>query len=172
MDITELQKSTIAERVKKGETIAIIQRRLREEMELSLTYMDVRFLVDDLNLVYSEPDEVSQIEEENAGNVEPVEACQIEKENAANVEPVEAIDAIEVPELVCSVQENVDPVTPPGSLVCGTVNFSDGKQMSWQLSAAGQLALVPGDDPEYRPNPEDMQEFQTQLQQVLQKHGY
>ena len=53
MDITELQKSTIAEWVKKGETIAIIQRRLREEMEMSLTYMDVRFLVDDLNLVYS-----------------------------------------------------------------------------------------------------------------------
>ena len=52
MDITELQKSTIAAWVKKGETIAIIQRRLREEMELSLTYMDVRFLVDDLNLVY------------------------------------------------------------------------------------------------------------------------
>ena len=156
MDITELQKSTIAEWVKKGETIAIIQRRLREEMELSLTYMDVRFLVDDLNLVYSEPDEVNQIEEENAGNVEPVEA----------------IDAIEEPELVCSVQVNVDPVTPPGSLVCGTVNFSDGKQMSWQLSAAGQLGLVPGDDPEYRPNPEDLQEFQTQLQQVLQKHGY
>lgn len=156
MDITELQKSTIAEWVKKGETIAIIQRRLREEMELSLTYMDVRFLVDDLNLVYSEPDEVSQIEEENAGNVEPVEA----------------IDAIEEPELVCSVQVNVDPVTPPGSLVCGTVNFSDGKQMSWQLSATGQLGLVPGDDPEYRPNPEDLQEFQTQLQQVLQKHGY
>ena len=156
MDITELQKSTIAEWVKKGETIAIIQRRLREEMELSLTYMDVRFLVDDLNLVYSEP----------------VEACQIEKENAVNEEPVEAIDAIEEPELVCSVQVNVDPVTPPGSLVCGTVNFSDGKQMSWQLSAAGQLGLVPGDDPEYRPNPEDLQEFQTQLQQVLQKHGY
>tara|TARA_B100001093_G_scaffold507006_1_gene566883 strand:- start:446 stop:916 length:471 start_codon:yes stop_codon:yes gene_type:complete len=156
MDITESQKSTIADWVKRGETIAIIQRRLREEMELSLTYMDVRFLVDDLNLVYSEP----------------VEICEIEEESAVNEEPMHASDSIEEPELVNSVEVNVDPVTPPGALVCGTVNFSDGKQMAWQLSAAGQLGLVPGDDPDYRPNPEDLQEFQSQLQQVLQKHGY
>ncbi len=156
MDITESQKSTIADWVKKGETIAIIQRRLREEMELSLTYMDVRFLVDDLNLVYSEPEEI----------------CEIEGESAVNEEPIQESDSIEEPELVSSVEVNVDPVTPPGALVCGTVNFSDGKQMAWQLSAAGQLGLVPGDDPDYRPNPEDLQEFQSQLQQVLQKHGY
>ena len=156
MDITESQKSTIADWVKRGETIAIIQRRLREEMELSLTYMDVRFLVDDLNLVYTEPDEI----------------CEIEEESAINEEPIHASDSIEEPELVSSVQVNVDPVTPPGALVCGTVNFSDGKQMAWQLSASGQLGLVPGDDPDYRPNPEDLQEFQSQLQQVLQKHGY
>ncbi|HBO57358.1 MAG: hypothetical protein CNC89_03260 [Puniceicoccaceae bacterium MED-G31] len=156
MDITESQKSTIADWVKRGETIAIIQRRLREEMELSLTYMDVRFLVDDLNLVYSEPEEI----------------CEIEEESAVNEEPIQESDSIEEPELVSSVEVNVDPVTPPGALVCGTVNFSDGKQMAWQLSAAGQLGLVPGDDPDYRPNPEDLQEFQSQLQQVLQKHGY
>ena len=156
MDITESQKSTIADWVKRGETIAVIQRRLREEMELSLTYMDVRFLVDDLNLVYSEPEEIGEIEEES-----PV-----------NVESIDASDSIEEPELVSSVQVNVDPVTPPGALVCGTVNFSDGKKMAWQMSAAGQLGLVPGDDPDYRPNPEDLEEFQSQLQQVLQKHGY
>jgi hypothetical protein len=156
MDITESQKSTIADWVKRGETIAIIQRRLREEMELSLTYMDVRFLVDDLNLVYSEPEE----------------SCEIEEESVVNEEPIQENDSIEEPELVSSVEVNVDPVTPPGALVCGTVNFSDGKQMAWQLSAAGQLGLVPGDDPDYRPNPEDLQEFQSKLQQVLQKHGY
>lgn len=156
MNISESQKLTIADWVKHGETIAIIQRRLREEMELSLTYMDVRFLVDDLNLIYSEPEEI----------------CEIEEEIAVDDEPINASDSIEEPELVSNVQVNVDPVTPPGALVCGTVNFSDGKQMTWQLSAAGQLGLVPGDDPDYRPNPEDLQEFQSQLQQVLQKHGY
>ena len=156
MDITESQKVRIADWVKQGETIAIIQRKLREEMELSLTYMDVRFLVDDLNLVYSESED----------------SCEMNEESAVNVEEIQASDTIEEPELVSGVKVNVDPVTPPGALVCGTVNFSDGKQLAWQLSAAGQLGLVPGDDPDYRPNPEDLQEFQSQLQQVLQKHGY
>lgn len=156
MDITESQKVRIADWVKQGESIAFIQRRLREEMELSLTYMDVRFLVDDLNLVYSEPED----------------DCEMDDESAINEEEIESSDAIEEPELVSSVQVNVDPVTPPGALVCGTVNFSDGKQLAWQLSAAGQLGLVPGDDPDYRPTPEDLQDFQSQLQQVLQKHGY
>ena len=156
MDITESQKVRIADWVKQGETIAFIQRRLREEMELSLTYMDVRFLVDDLNLVYSESED----------------DCEMEEEKTFNVGEDQASDIIEEPELVSSVQVNVDPVTPPGALVCGTVNFSDGKQLAWQLSATGQLGLVPGDDPDYRPTPEDLQEFQSQLQQVLQKHGY
>ena len=156
MDITESQKVRIADWVKQGETIAFIQRRLREEMELSLTYMDVRFLVDDLNLVYSESED----------------SCEMNEESAVNVEEIQASDTIEEPELVSGVKVNVDPVTPPGALVCGTVKFSDGKQLAWQLSAAGQLSLVPGDDPDYRPNPEDLQEFQSQLQQVLQKHGY
>ena len=156
MDITKSQKVRIADWVKQGETIAFIQRRLREEMELSLTYMDVRFLVDDLNLVYSESED----------------SCEMNEESAVNVEEIQASDTIEEPELVSGVKVNVDPVTPPGALVCGTVNFSDGKQLAWQLSAAGQLGLVPGDDPDYRPNPEDLQEFQSQLQQVLQKHGY
>ena len=156
MDITESQKVMIADWVKQGETIAIIQRKLREEMELSLTYMDVRFLVDDLNLVYSESED----------------SCEMNEESAVNVEEIQASDTIEEPELVSGVKVNVDPVTPPGALVCGTVNFSDGKQSAWQLSAAGQLGLVPGDDPDYRPTPEDLQEFQSQLQQVLQKHGY
>ena len=94
MDITESQKVMIADWVKQGETIAIIQRKLREEMELSLTYMDVRFLVDDLNLVYSESED----------------SCEMNEESAVNVEEIQASDTIEEPELVSGVKVNVDPV--------------------------------------------------------------
>ena len=59
----------------------------------------------------------------------------------------------------------------PGSLVSGTVRFSDGVSLGWQLSASGQLGLIPGEDPEYRPDPEDVQSFQTQLEEVLRKKG-
>jgi hypothetical protein len=156
MNISATQKATIADWVKDGQSIAAIQARLRDEMQLSLTYMDVRFLVDDLDIVFSEPEPEPEPSSPSASD-----------------ESTPDSDVVEEPEVVGGdVRVEVDPVTPPGALVSGTVNFSDGKQMAWQLSAAGQLGLVPGDDPDYRPSPEDVQAFQAQLQQVLQKHGY
>ena len=60
----------------------------------------------------------------------------------------------------------------PGSLVSGNVRFSDGVALGWQLTSTGQLGLIPGDDPEYRPSNEDLQAFQTQLQEVLKEKGF
>ena len=152
MDLTDTQRTTLINWVKEGFSIADVQNRLREEFSISMTYMDVRFLVDDLNISINEPEEA------------PEEASE-----GAETEETPA----EEPELVGgSVTVDVDTVTPPGALVSGTVIFSDGKKMSWQLSASGQLGLVPGDDPEYRPQPEDVEAFQAQLQKVLQEKGY
>lgn len=154
MELNESQKSALAGWVKEGCSLAEIQNRLRQEYELSMTYMDVRFLVDDLDIEFEEPVAEAQ-EDENDGDTEQPEAV------------------VEEPELVGgAVRVEVDTVTRPGALVSGTVNFSDGVQMSWQLGAGGQLGLVPGDDPDYRPSPEDVQEFQSQLQKVLQEKGY
>lgn len=148
MDLTDSQKAAVAAWVQEGKSLADVQNQLREEFGISLTYMDVRFLVDDLDITVEEP------EEPEAEDSEAAEA------------------PVEEPELAGGVHVEVNPVTPPGALVAGTVRFSDGKSLGWQLSAAGQLGLVPGDDPDYRPSPEDVQEFQTQLQEVLQKQGY
>ena len=67
---------------------------------------------------------------------------------------------------------DVDAVIRPGSLVSGNVRFSDGVVLGWQLTSTGQLGLIPGDDPEYRPSNEDLQSFQTQLQNVLKDKGF
>ena len=67
---------------------------------------------------------------------------------------------------------DVDAVIRPGSLVSGTVTFSDGETLGWQLTSAGQLGLIPGDNPEYRPSNEDVQSFQSQLQTILQQKGF
>ena len=114
-----------------------------------MTYMEVRFLVDDLDIAFAEP--------------EP--------------EATKEVDAqAETPELVetaaANVTVDVDPIPRPGALVNGSVVFSDGVSLGWQLSSTGQLGLIPGDDPDYRPNPEDLQNFQDQLQEVLRQKGY
>jgi hypothetical protein len=148
MNLSETQKSTIASWIQSGKSLADVQRMLREEFSLSLTYMDVRFLVDDLDITFAEP--------------EAVEAADVD---AATLEP-------EVVDTPGEVSVDVDAVVRPGALVSGTVKFSDGKSLGWQLSSAGQLGLIPGDDPEYRPSNEDVQDFQAKLEDILRQKGF
>jgi hypothetical protein len=105
---------------------------------------------------------------------EPNQEAKEEAAHSTDSTDGEAID----PEIVSDdsssgggVSVDVDAIMRPGSLVSGTVRFSDGVSLGWQLSASGQLGLIPGEDPEYRPDPEDVQSFQTQLEEVLRKKG-
>ena len=164
MILSDTQKVIVAEWVQNGRSLADVQSSLREEFDISLTYMDVRFLVDDLDVKMPEP------------KAEPESNQEAKEEAAQNTDPTdgEAID----PEIVGDnsssaggVSVDVDAIMRPGSLVSGTVRFSDGVSLGWQLSASGQLGLIPGEDPEYRPDPADVQSFQTQLEEVLRKKG-
>ena len=50
MSLTPAQKQTVASWVEAGDNLSTIQKKLADEFKLSMTYRDVRFLVDDLNL--------------------------------------------------------------------------------------------------------------------------
>tara|TARA_B100001564_G_scaffold353025_1_gene361366 strand:- start:420 stop:896 length:477 start_codon:yes stop_codon:yes gene_type:complete len=158
MELSGAQKAAVTQWIQEGRSLADVQRSLREDFEISMTYIDVRFLVDDLDIAVAEEEP------------EPPELSEVEAVEDATAEPAEA-------ELVDeggngAVTVDVDAIMRPGSLASGTVVFSDGVSLGWQLSAAGQLGLIPGDDPEYRPNPEDVQSFQSQLEEVLRKKGF
>ncbi|MEC8219839.1 MAG: hypothetical protein VX014_04350 [Verrucomicrobiota bacterium] len=158
MELSDAQIAAVTKWILEGRSLADVQRSLREDLGISMTYMDVRFLVDDLDIEVAkkEPEapELSEAEAVEDVTAEPAEAELVEE--SANG----------------AVTVDVDAIMRPGSLVSGTVVFSDGVSLSWQLSAAGQLGLIPGDDPEYRPSPEDLQSFQSQLEEVLRKKGF
>ena len=63
MEISDAQKATVTKWIKEGRSLADMQRLLRENFEISMTYMDVRFLVDDLDIELAveepEPPELS-----------------------------------------------------------------------------------------------------------------
>mgnify|MGYP006099389869 FL=1 len=149
MSLTDSQKTTVSTWIADGKSLAEVQVLLREEFSISMTYMDVRFLVDDLNIVFTEP------EPEATKDVD----AQAEASELAETQPA-------------GVTVDVDAIPRPGALVNGSVVFSDGVKLGWQLSSTGQLGLIPGDDADYRPNPEDLQNFQDQLQDVLRQKGY
>ena len=158
MELSDAQIAAVTKWILEGRSLADVQRSLREDLGISMTYMDVRVLVDDLDIEVAkkEPEapELSEVEAVEDVTAEPAEAELVEE--SANG----------------AVTVDVDAIMRPGSLVSGTVVFSDGVSLGWQLSAAGQLGLIPGDDPEYRPSPEDLQSFQSQLEEVLRKKGF
>ena len=50
MSLTPDQKTAVASWVAAGDSLSAVQKKLSEQFQVSLTYRDVRFLVDDLNL--------------------------------------------------------------------------------------------------------------------------
>ena len=50
MALSDEQKQVVATWVAAGDNLSAVQRKLAEQFKISMTYMDVRFLVDDLNL--------------------------------------------------------------------------------------------------------------------------
>lgn len=152
MKFTDKQKSAVVEWLGQGRSLSDIQQALKVDYDLTITYMELRFMVDDLEIPLNE-DPVE----------DPVDASEDASEAVLEPEPV--LDP-------SGVQIDVDALVLPGALVSGSVTFSDGESLKWQLAATGQLGLIPGDNPDYRPSPEDVQSFQEQLEEVLRSKGY
>ena len=54
MELSDAQKVAVTQWIQEGRSLADVQRSLREDFEISITYMDVRFLVDDLDIAVVE----------------------------------------------------------------------------------------------------------------------
>jgi hypothetical protein len=64
-----------------------------------------------------------------------------------------------------------DRIVRPGSMVSGTVTFSDGVSGKWALDQYGRLMLETAQKG-YQPGPADVQAFQRELQAQLQRQGF
>lgn len=142
--LSDEQKSALHAWAAEGASIADLQKRLKEEFNLSITYMDARFLVLDLG----------------------IELKDSPKEEA---KPGDAAPAKPVPTGVVTV--TMDSLALPGALVSGKVTFSDGETAIWMLDQYGRPGLD-ADTPGYRPSQEDIVEFQKQLSELVRKSGY
>jgi hypothetical protein len=155
-ELTDEQKHALSTWVANGDSLSDIQRKLKEEFGLGLTYMDVRFLVLDAGL-------------EVRDRATPAEPAP-EAAEADRGPPPLASDA-EAPDVDGGVRVDVDRVTKPGAVVSGAVTFSDGVRASWSLDQLGRLAIQ-ADRPGYRPSAEDVSAFQQGLQSALARQGY
>ena len=111
--------------------------------------MDTRFLSLDLELNF-------QVNEEEAKAEEVIEAPQVQEEpDLEGTKPEGG-----------SVSASLDQVARPGSMVSGTVTFSDGMKGLWLIDEMGRPSIDP-DQPGYQPSEADLVSFQEELKGLL-----
>lgn len=152
--LTPEQISKVSAWVADGATLSQIQERLSSQFEVSMTYMDVRFLVDDLNLALVEKEEPKKPEEAAAAAAPAEEAVPAPAAAGAGVVTVE-----------------VDTIAQPHAMVSGNVTFSDGEKADWYIDHQGRPGMA-ARTPGYRPTPQDITDFQVKLDAALRQAGY
>jgi len=157
MNLDEAQRQKVAEWIAAGATISQIQTRLAAELGLKLTYMEVRFLVDDLKLTPKDPDP-PKVVAPVAGAAKPAD----KKSTPPPTEPPGAKGSVAV---------TVDQIARPGAIVSGKVAFSDGQQADWYLDQTGRLGVVTKQQG-YKPSAADVQQFQAALQSEMARMGF
>ncbi len=167
MNLDDRQKKAVAGWIAEGLRLSEIQSRLNSEFGVSLTYMEVRLLVDDLKLLPKDPPPKvdkplvappTQGKEPGPGTP-PAAAGALEGEAAAS--PALGTGKVSV---------SVDLMARPGAMVSGSVTFSDGQTAVWYLDQMGRLGVAPHQQ-SYKPSAPDLQAFQQALESELSKLG-
>ncbi len=198
MSLTPEQKAAVSAWVAAGDNLSAVQKKLSEQFKLSLTYRDVRFLVDDLNLELK--DAAPKVDTSDVSKTPPPAAAAAARpaapekkgffdkakeklglakgesaaaEDAAAEEPLpDELDDLP-PEGASTVSVSVDKVTLlPGALASGTVTFSDGVTGKWVVDQYGRPGFTEVSQPGYRPKPADAQAFMQELSAALQQRGF
>ena len=160
MNLDEAQRKKVAAWIADGLKLSEIQNRIASELGLRLTYMDVRFLVDDLKLTPKDVDRPKTI----IPPAPPTAVTPPGKQSPANAK------SAELPGVAGKVSVSVDQLARPGAVVSGKVTFSDGNTAEWYLDQMGQLGLAPQKQG-YRPSKADLQQFQASLESELSRMG-
>ena len=196
MTLTPEQKQAVSSWITAGDNLSDVQKKLSDQFKVSMTYRDVRFLVDDLNLELK--DRAPKVDTSDVSKTPPKaspnaaagtaagekkgffdkakEKLGLAKESAdadgtgENFEddlPAEAAGGLG------GVTVNVDKVTLlPGAIASGTVTFSDGVTGKWVIDQQGRPGFTEISQPGYRPSPADAQAFMQELSAALQKRGF
>ena len=195
MELTDSQKEAVAAWFAAGASLDEIQKRIKTEFGVHMTYLDVRLLVAEL----PQPTEEDEGAAEKEGaktpgtpktpRTEPPKMGRDFADGPDGHQGSEAIGEAALPPLqqedtpaaddnasieaqtVSAPTVTIDALMIPGTLASGDVTFSDGQTGKWYLDQMGRLGLG-GDLPQgYRPSPTDAALFQQQLMGLLQSKG-
>jgi len=162
--LSEEQIAKIQEWADVGTDLSDIQKLLGSELDVRVTYLETRFLLDDLSIEIAkepepEPEPEPEVEEapESTGEEGPGDP-----EADLPAEPTLDGDA--------SATVTIDTVQRPRAIVSGRVTFDGGESVAWWLDQMGRLRMDT-DNTEFKPSESQLMEFQRELQRAIQEKG-
>jgi len=140
-----------------GDGFPEIQKKLRDDFEIRITYLETRFLLEDLKIELkpapvAEPEPEVVADEAPAGD-EPVEDGNLPDDDGTGTAKV-----------------SIDALLRPGAIISGKVDFGGGNIASWWLDQMGRLGMDPMENG-FRPSESQVLAFQDELRAVIQKSG-
>lgn len=173
MALNEEQLAAVRQWVEDGAGLNDVQRRIQEEFGVTMTYMDVRFLVLDIGATIKDKETPTPAEPEPEISDAKTEVSASQEEAPLSAdEAQEIIPEDDEPKMPTRVSVTLDKVVRAGAMMSGTVTFSDGVVGSWMLDRMGRLALTKISQPGYQPSDIDLEAFQLELQAKLQAGAY
>jgi hypothetical protein len=166
-NLTPEQLDAVSQWAEEGANLNDVQRRLKEQFDLTITYMDARLLLIDVGVRLKDKPREAPPAPAPAQVPDPTPAA-----DAAADLPADADDAASpAPAGDGNVTLVVDAVTVPGTMVSGKVTFSDGQTAGWYVDQTGRLGMR-APSPGYTPPPADIPIFQNELDRVLMQQGF
>ncbi len=170
MELTEQQRQSVIEWLAAGASLSDVQKSLKSEFGIALTYMDVRLLVLEIGAAVKDKPEPKPAEPKPQPPPLPPEDDPYADE-AFDEAAAPGDGGLPGGAQASQVSLSLDRVMRPGAMVSGDVTFSDGTKARWLIDQYGRFGLEP-ETPGYRPSPADMQAFQNELRDELRRHGY
>ena len=137
-----------------GDGFPEIQKKLRDEFEVRITYLETRFLLEDLKIeLKPAPEPEPEVIPEETG---------VSDDESTGGDPAEDGDA--------TAKVSIDALLRPGAIISGKVDFGGGHVASWWLDQMGRLGMDPIADG-FRPSEAQVLAFQEELRAVVQKSG-
>ena len=196
MSLNNEQIESVRQWVAEGADVGEVQTRIKSQFGISMSYMDVRFLIDDIGAeIVSKPEkpepEVPQDLSAQPSSAYPEEAAYGEPaqsypdaQSGYDAPETEAYsdgqggypssdggypeaDVPEASQAGGDISVSVSPIQRPDCIVSGDVVFSDGTKAEWRIDRMGQLGLIP--EAGKTPPQSDMYPFQRKLQELLSR---
>ncbi len=141
----------IARKLGEGMSLSDLQKLLKSEYGLQMTYLELRLLAAELPVDW--------------GPEKPEKPAPAAADLAADDEAGDADDADETPG-AGRTTVTISKLVRPGAAISGDVVFASGAKAEWFVDTMGRLGLNPAPG-SARPTQDDLRDFQTELQRQL-----